>query len=285
MTVAELAAPAFDETAVDRFAFGKNWQNFLGDLNEKRIAGARADLIKWLGTDKLTGASVLDIGCGSGVHSYCMQQMEPARLVSFDYDQHSVDATASLREMAGSPASWTVQQGSVLNDEFIRSLGQFDLVYSWGVLHHTGQIWQAIANAATCVLPGGYLFIAIYAKGGLYPEHLALKQRYHAETISGKRKMEFDWILNQYADFARRGLKPETWWNQGLERGMDPYVDLVDWLGGLPYEVATMPELSEFLGALGIDILKQQPAPEGGCHILIAQRRNAPAFTEGQAKL
>lgn len=277
MTVAELIAPTFDETTVDRFGFGKNWQNFLGGLNEKRIAGARADLIKWLGTDTLTGASVLDIGCGSGVHSYCLQQMGPARLMSFDYDQNSVDATASLREMAGSPDTWTVEQGSVLDEAYIRSLGQFDLVYSWGVLHHTGQIWQAIANAATCVLPGGYLFIAIYAKGGLYPQHLALKQRYHAATISGKRKMEFDWILNQYADLARRGMNPESWWDQGLERGMDPYIDLVDWLGGLPYEVATMTELSEFLGALGINIIKQQPAPEGGCHILIAQRNSAPA--------
>ncbi len=273
MTTAQLTAPAFDETTVDRFAFGKNWQNFLGGLNPARVAGARADLIKWLGTDRLTGASILDIGCGSGVHSYCLHDMGAARVVSFDYDNHSVDATKSLHELAGSPESWTVQQGSVLDTDFVRSLGTFELVYSWGVLHHTGQMWQAIANAATCVSPGGYLFIAIYAKGGLYPEHLALKQRYHAATVSGKRKMEFDWILNQYNHRARQGLNPEGWWNQGLERGMDPYVDLVDWLGGLPYEVATLEELGEFLGALNIDILKQHAEPEGGCHILIAQRR------------
>lgn len=273
MTTAELVAPAFDETTVDRFAFGKNWQNFLGDLNPARIAGARTDLIKWLGTDNLQGASVLDIGCGSGVHSYCLQDMGTARLVSFDYDVNSVDATRSLHAAAGAPDSWTVQQGSVLDTDFIRSLGTFELVYSWGVLHHTGQMWQAIANAATCVTPGGYLFIAIYAKGAQYPEHLALKQRYHDASVSGKRKMEFDWILNQYNHRVRQGLSPEGWWNQGLERGMDPYVDLVDWLGGLPYEVATLEELGEFLGALNIDILKQHREPEGGCHILIAQRR------------
>jgi len=283
MTTAELAESAFDEASVDRFAFGKNWQNFLGGLNDQRIAGARADLVKWLGTDKLSGASVLDIGCGSGVHSFCLHEMNPARLVSFDYDQHSVAATQSLHAAAGSPASWTVQQGSVLDEPFIRSLGQFDLVYSWGVLHHTGQMWQAIANAATCVMPGGYLFIAIYAKGLLYPEHLALKQKYHAESVSGKRKMEFDWILTQYNGLARRGLNPASWWDQGLERGMDPYVDLVDWLGGLPYEVATLPELSEFLSALGIEILRQQAEPEGGCHVLIAQRRSVPRSVDAMS--
>lgn len=273
MTTAELVAPTFDEATVDRFAFGKNWQNFLGDLNPARIEGARADLVKWLGTDSLQGASILDIGCGSGVHSYCMHQMGAARVVSFDYDANSVEATRSLHQAAGAPLSWTVQQASVLDTDFVRSLGTFELVYSWGVLHHTGQMWQAIANAATCVTPGGYLFIAIYAKGPQYPEHLALKQRYHAASVSGKRKMEFDWILNQYNHRVRQGLNPEGWWNQGLERGMDPYVDLVDWLGGLPYEVATLEELGEFLGALNIEIIKQHREPEGGCHILIAQRK------------
>lgn len=277
MTTAHLDHPAiaaeFDEKLVDRFGFGENWQNFLGALNEQRIAGARADLVKWLGTDNLRGARVLDIGCGSGVHSWCLRQMGPKEVVSFDYDANSVAATTSLRDGAGAPENWVVQQGSVLDSEFVQSLGMFDLVYSWGVLHHTGQMWQAIANAAMRVLPGGYLFIAIYAKGPRYGEHLALKQRYHASTVSGKRKMEFDWILNEYSSLARRGKNPESWWNQGLDRGMDPYVDLVDWLGGLPYEVATLDELAEFLGALNIEILKRHEEPEGGCHVLIAQRR------------
>lgn len=273
MTTAELTAPTFDETTVDRFAFGKNWQNFLGDLNPARLAGARADLIKWLGTDSLEGGSVLDIGCGSGVHSYCLNEMNAKRVHSFDYDVNSVDATRSLHQLAGAPASWTIEQGSVLDWEYMQSLGLFDLVYSWGVLHHTGQMWQAIANAATRVIPGGYLFIAIYAKGPRYGQDLALKQRYHAASVSGKRKMEFEWIFNQYNNRARQGLNPEGWWNQGLDRGMDPYSDLVDWLGGLPYEVATLPELGEFLGELNIDILKQHEEPEGGCHVLIAKRR------------
>jgi SAM-dependent methyltransferase len=273
MTITDITSPAFDEAQVDRFAFGKNWLNFLGGLNSVRVEGARRDLVKWLGTDRLDGASVLDIGCGSGVHSLCLHEMGAARVTSFDYDEHSVAATRSLHYQACAPSSWKVLQGSILDADFVRSLGTHDLVYSWGVLHHTGQMWQAIANAATCVMPGGYLFIAIYAKGPMYPAHLALKQRYHDADTSGKRKMEFDWILEQYTNRARAGQSPEGWWTRGLERGMDPYVDLVDWLGGLPYEVATLPELNEFLGALQFETLKQHAEPEGGCHILIAQRK------------
>jgi 2-polyprenyl-3-methyl-5-hydroxy-6-metoxy-1,4-benzoquinol methylase len=267
---------AFDEHTVDRFGFGRNWLDYQTSIDHSRLLAARADIEQWLGTASLAGQRVLDIGSGSGVHSYCMHAMGARELVSFDFDAHSVQATAALHARAGSPHSWTVRHGSVLDADFLASLGTFDIVYSWGVLHHTGQLWQAIRNAATRVAQHGIMFFSIYAKGPEYADHLALKQRYHRASLSGKRKMEFDWIRERYDLRAQRGEVPDAWWTDGRERGMDAYCDLVDWLGGLPYEVATLPELVTALHALGIETVRSRECPgDGGCHIVIGKRRSA----------
>lgn len=272
MTATAPLTDSFDETQVDRFGFGRNWLNYQTSIDPARMAGARQDIELWLGTTSLRGSRVLDIGSGSGVHSYCLHAMGAETLVSFDYDTDSVQATQELHRQAGAPASWRVTQGSVLDADFMASLGTFDLVYSWGVLHHTGRMWQAISNAAARVAPDGRFFISIYAKGPNFASDLALKQRYHDASLSGKRRMEFEWITAQYAQRGRAGLAPEGWWTQGIERGMDPYFDLVDWLGGLPYEVATVPELTAHLRTLGIATRRVRECGDGGCHILVGHR-------------
>ena len=273
MTALPLTPSPFDEHRVDRFGFGRNWLDYQTSIYEARLLAARTDIEQWLGTTSLRGLRVLDIGSGSGLHSYCMFAMGARELVSFDYDAHSVQATREFHLKAGAPASWVVTQGSVLDTDFLASLGTFDLVYSWGVLHHTGQMWQAIANAAGRVSLGGSCFLSIYAKGPKYAEHLAIKQQYHRASLSGKRKMEFDWITERYALRAQDGESPDAWWTDGKERGMDAYCDLVDWLGGLPYEVATLPELVGALRTLGIEVTRSRECPgDGGCHILVGRR-------------
>lgn len=278
MTAAASLPTTFDEASVDRFGFGRNWLDYQTSIDPARMASARQDIEQWLGTTSLQGLRVLDIGSGSGLHSFCLHAMGASTLVSFDYDTDSVEATQALHREAGAPASWRVTQGSVLDADFIASLGTFDLVYSWGVLHHTGRMWQAISNAARCVTPGGRFFISIYAQGPNYPTDLALKQRYHDASLSGKRRMEFEWITAQYAQRARAGLAPEGWWTQGCERGMDPYFDLVDWLGGLPYEVASVPDLIAHLRTLGLATQRVRECGDGGCHILVATRHSATAL-------
>ena len=159
-----LPSPAPDHAAEvrtgQRFEFGANWARFLTTLNDERIAEAERSLVRWLGRERLDGLTFLDAGSGSGLFSLAARRLG-ATVTSFDYDPQSVACTSTLREryFAGDP-DWTVQRGSVLDPAFLAGLGTFDIVYSWGVLHHTGAMWDAIANTAQRVAPGGQYYDA-----------------------------------------------------------------------------------------------------------------------------
>jgi 2-polyprenyl-3-methyl-5-hydroxy-6-metoxy-1,4-benzoquinol methylase len=148
-------------TSSTTFGFGKNWRSFLHTLTPDAVRRAAADLQNWLGPTGIQGKSVIDIGCGSGVHSLCYHELGAAQVVSIDVDRDSVEATRSLWQRAGCPTNWTVLDGSALDRPFLTSLGTFDVVYSWGVLHHTGAMWLAIDNVADLVKPNGVLWLAL----------------------------------------------------------------------------------------------------------------------------
>ncbi len=169
-----------EEVAIgQRFEFGKNWQHFLRSLTPKRIGLAEDSLREMLGVPDLAGTSMLDVGSGSGLFSLAARRLG-ARVHSFDYDPYSVACTRSLREQFfPGDEQWTIEEGSALDADYMRSLGQYDLVYSWGVLHHTGAMWQALDNAVLPVAPGGRLFVAIYNTQYLWtPLHKVLKRSY-----------------------------------------------------------------------------------------------------------
>lgn len=250
------------------FSFGKNWSDYLTTVAAAEMEGARRDLEHWLGPDWVEGRTVLDIGSGSGIHSLGFLTLKARSVRSFDYDPNSVSATRSLWEKAGRPAHWVVSEGSVLDEAFLGTLGAFDLVYSWGVLHHTGAMWKALENAARRVKPGGKLFISLYASGPRYAADLALKQRYNAASALGKRMLEYRWIANLMLGRLLRGRNPFAW-NEKRERGMNVYHDLIDWLGGLPYEVAGDDETLCFFRTRGFVLERIRVAGEGGCSIFV----------------
>ena len=144
------------------FSFGKNWKEYVNSVDAENIDGAKRDITNWLGEDTVSGKSVADIGSGSGIHSYCFHLLGANSIFSFDYDMNSVEATNIFWEKAGKPSNWTVTQGSVLEEQFMSKIPESDIVYSWGVLHHTGDMWNAIKNAASLVKAGGFFFISIY---------------------------------------------------------------------------------------------------------------------------
>src|SRR5512145_1886191 len=150
----------------ERFEFGKNWRRFLGGVRNEHIVTAESSLKLMLEIDSLAGLSFLDIGSGSGLFSLAARRLG-ARVHSFDYDPQSVACAAELRRRYfPCDGGWVVEEGSALDAGYLARLGHFDIVYSWGVLHHTGRMWQALENAGLSVAPGGRLFIAIYNDNG-----------------------------------------------------------------------------------------------------------------------
>src|SRR5690348_11579179 len=150
----------------ERFAFGRNWQAFVPLIEQNRIEQAEHSLRSFLGDQVLDGKRFLDVGSGSGIFSLAARRAG-MRVVSFDYDPASVACTEKLRRhYFDADLDWQVLEGSILDEAFVGALGQFDVVYAWGVLHHTGAMWRALETTARLVGAGGWLIIAIYNDQG-----------------------------------------------------------------------------------------------------------------------
>ena len=229
-----------------RFTFGENWRSFLERLDDKRVTEAEQSLQQMLGNSSLAGKRFLDIGSGSGLFSLAAHNLG-ADVVSIDYDHDSVGCTQELkRRFAPHASNWQIDQGSVLDQARIESLGTFDIVYSWGVLHHTGEMDRAIEIAANATQPGGQLFLAIYNdQGGASRRWLKIKQTYNRLP----KPLRPLWVLAiaswyeckfALARLARlQNPSPlKDWRAKREDRGMSAWHDWVDWVGGLPFEVA-----------------------------------------------
>jgi 2-polyprenyl-6-hydroxyphenyl methylase/3-demethylubiquinone-9 3-methyltransferase len=250
------------------FAFGENWARFLTSLSDKQIERATRAVSALVGRD-LRDATFLDIGSGSGLSSLAARRLG-ARVYSFDYDPQSVACTQELRRrfFPDDPA-WTVAQGSVLDEKFLATLPQFDVVYSWGVLHHTGHMWVAIENAARLVRPGGLFIIGIYNfRGGRRgtATWTRLKRWYCKAPRWQQVAWESTYMAWDLASMLAVGRNPITMLRQyHSERGMSYRHDAADWLGGYPYEAATPGEILQFVRPkFNFTLIKQNINPHLG---------------------
>ena len=235
-----------------RFGFGKNWQRFIQQyFSDERVELSQKHLLDFLQMSDLEGKYFLDVGCGSGLHSLAALRAGAARVMSFDVDEEAVNTTSKLKQYAGNPAHWLVRQGSILDEAFLQTIEPADLVYAWGVLHHSGNMWQAFKNTSRLLKEGGLLFVALYTDAPYFDLPMAfwleVKQRYNRVGWLTKKKMVAWYIWEFYLHKQWRAL-PDLF-KQAREykaRGMELYTDVIDWLGGWPMEVAPVEEVQRF---------------------------------------
>lgn len=239
-----------------RFEFGRNWSGFVRrNFDQERLDIAKKHILTFMQRDDLKGLDFLDIGCGSGIHSAAALAAGAGKIRSFDYDPNSVAATTMVWEKVGKPSNWEISRGDALDDAFIASLGKWNFVYSWGVLHHTGDVWKAIDNASKTVADGGLFYIALYAADVQSdPDFwLRIKQEYNQASAWKRRKMVwwYVWVFMMGRDLRRAPEVVSRFMKHRMTRGMSMFVDIRDWLGGWPMEFTYDADVIKFLEERG----------------------------------
>jgi 2-polyprenyl-6-hydroxyphenyl methylase/3-demethylubiquinone-9 3-methyltransferase len=253
-----------------RFAFGRNWRHFLQHLDEDRIRQAEASLKDMLGCKDLRGRRFLDIGSGSGLFSLAARRLG-AQVLSFDFDPQSVACTAELkRRYFAADSDWKVEHGSVLDAEYMQSLGQHDIVYSWGVLHHTGHLDLAVRHAIGAVAEGGQAFIALYNAQPLASRYWTfVKRSYNRWPVCRPAWIALHWLYPTLPGVLLRALQ-----GRAYPRGMSVWHDLLDWLGGYPFEVRSPEQVLDVFRAQGFDLTRLKTVGgKMGCNEFVFQRR------------
>ncbi len=257
-----------------RFEFGKNWNSFLNTLDDERIEIAQNSITDMLEVETLEGLSFLDIGCGSGLFSLVARKLG-ARVHSFDFDPNSVACAIELRNRYfPNDDGWSIEEGSVLDDAYMKKLGTFDIVYSWGVLHHTGEMWKAIGNAVNCIHEEGRLYIAIYNDEGVRSRVWRSIKKTYCSGALGKAAMSAFFIPYFLFRSVLRSLvrRENEFTGYRKRRGMSIMHDYIDWLGGYPFEVASVEEIFKYFKTRAYTLTNIKTTNSLGCNQFVFKR-------------
>jgi len=242
---------------INIFDFGANWEEFSKRrVDQQRLGVACESLRSLLENESLVGKSFLDVGCGSGLFSIAAHRLGATRVVGLDLNLRCIETAQSNRNLLAPDSPIEFHVASALEPEQLQHFGSFDLVYAWGSLHHTGSMWNAIGNVSRCVGPEGILILAIYNKHVTSPVWKGIKWLYNQVPRLVQRLMVIVLAGVIYiAKFLVTRTNPLK-----KERGMDFWFDVIDWVGGYPYEYATPRQVEAFVTSASFQLRRSVPA-------------------------
>ena len=226
------------------FKFGENWKNFSSLIDKERLVEAEKSLIKLTDKKKLTNLSFLDIGCGSGLSSLAALKLNCKKIYSIDQDRDSFETTKKILKLSGKK-NFKIEKKDLFD---LSEKEKFDIVYSWGVLHHTGKMYDAIIKTTKLLKHNGVLILALYKKTKLCNLWKIEKLFYKSAPrfIQSFLKIVFIFLF-RLAMFVKGKSFSSYLSNYKKKRGMDFFHDVHDWLGGYPYESISFEEMESFM--------------------------------------
>ncbi|WP_455201305.1 class I SAM-dependent methyltransferase [Kaarinaea lacus] len=261
-----------------RFAFGKNWKKYVRLVSDDRLQSAMDSLKHMLNEESLAGKTFVDVGCGSGLFSLAALKLGAKQVLSIDYDENSVNCAKYLNNKYGPFDNWRIEQGSILNNDLIKTFGEFDYVYSWGVLHHTGDMWKAFENVIDLIAPNGVLFITIYNDQFLISriwkkiKYIYNKSPRPVQFLMGN----FYFLITATRAFLTdivNGRSPLNRYRSSHTRGMNAYYDAIDWIGGYPFEVAEPGKIFGFYRDRGFELIELLTRNGPGCNEFVFRKK------------
>jgi len=251
-----------DEKKNIAFNFGKNWEKFSEEsLDQTKLNSAFDSLDQLIDKDKIKGKTFLDIGCGSGMFAISASRAGAKKVIGIDISKESVEISSRNKKRFLPRNEMEFLHKSIFDKDILK-LGKFDIVYSWGVLHHTGNMWRAVDIASKLVNQNGLFVIAIYNKHWSSPVWKAIKWFYNISPkfIRWFMIQVFYWIIA----LAKLLVTRKNPFSE-KRRGMNFYYDVIDWVGGYPYEYASKDEVVRFVEKKGLKLVKfaKSPVPTG----------------------
>ena len=229
------------------FAFGENWSDYAKSVSDVHIEFAILELQRLFACDTFANLSWCDVGSGSGIHAVAAAMLG-AKVVALDVDEASCQTTREMVKRFNVGDRVEVRHGSILDD--LNGTGRFDVVYSWGVLHHTGAMWSAVEAALDLVSSqtGSRFAVALYRRThlcGLWQR----EKRFYTQCSPGVQRLIRRIYTHLYATglaFSGKSIQQKRE-NYVRQRGMSLDHDAHDWLGGYPYESCLPVEIKTFV--------------------------------------